>query len=56
MQAIHLQVESAQTSEQSSQVSLRLPQSDQLSRTGGMLCGQDAHVIATVLRAGKTLN
>jgi uncharacterized protein (TIGR00369 family) len=36
VQALHLRVESAQ----GSQVTLRLPQSDQLSRVGGMLCGQ----------------
>jgi uncharacterized protein (TIGR00369 family) len=36
VQALNLQVESAE----GSQVTLRLPQSDQLSRTGGMLCGQ----------------
>ena len=36
VQALHLQVESAE----GSQVRLRLPQSDQLSRSGGMLCGQ----------------
>jgi uncharacterized protein (TIGR00369 family) len=36
VQALSLQVLSAQ----GSQVKLRLPQSDQLSRTGGMLCGQ----------------
>jgi uncharacterized protein (TIGR00369 family) len=36
VQALNLQVESAE----GSQVALRLPQSDQLSRTGGMLCGQ----------------
>jgi uncharacterized protein (TIGR00369 family) len=34
--ALNLQVESAEAS----QVTLRLPQSDQLSRIGGMLCGQ----------------
>jgi uncharacterized protein (TIGR00369 family) len=36
VQALNLQVESAE----GSRVKLRLPQSDQLSRTGGMLCGQ----------------
>jgi uncharacterized protein (TIGR00369 family) len=36
VQALNLQVESAE----GSQVTLRLPQSDQLSRIGGMLCGQ----------------
>jgi uncharacterized protein (TIGR00369 family) len=36
VQALNLQVQSAQ----GSQVTLRLPQSDQLSRVGGMLCGQ----------------
>jgi uncharacterized protein (TIGR00369 family) len=36
VQALQLRVESAQ----GSQVTLRLPQSDQLSRVGGMLCGQ----------------
>jgi uncharacterized protein (TIGR00369 family) len=36
VQALNLKVESAE----GSQVTLRLPQSDQLSRTGGMLCGQ----------------
>ncbi|MFM7330641.1 MAG: PaaI family thioesterase [Brachymonas sp.] len=36
VQALGLQVQSAQAS----QVTLRLPNTDQLSRTGGMLCGQ----------------
>lgn len=36
VQALHLRVESSE----GSQVKLRLPQSDQLSRVGGMLCGQ----------------
>jgi uncharacterized protein (TIGR00369 family) len=36
VQALHLRVESSE----GSQVILRLPQSDQLSRIGGMLCGQ----------------
>ncbi len=36
VQALDLRVESSE----GSQVKLRLPQSDQLSRVGGMLCGQ----------------
>jgi acyl-coenzyme A thioesterase PaaI-like protein len=36
VQALNLQVQSAQ----GSQVSLRLPNTDQLSRVGAMLCGQ----------------
>jgi uncharacterized protein (TIGR00369 family) len=36
VQALHLRVECSE----GSQVTLRLPQSDQLSRIGGMLCGQ----------------
>ena len=36
VQALHLKVETIQ----SDSVTLRLPQSDQLSRVGGMLCGQ----------------
>lgn len=36
VQALQLRVESSE----GSQVKLRLPQSDQLSRVGGMLCGQ----------------
>ncbi len=36
VQALHLRVESSE----GSQVKLRLPQSDELSRIGGMLCGQ----------------
>jgi uncharacterized protein (TIGR00369 family) len=36
VQALQLQVEKSE----GSQVTLRLPQSDQLSRVGGMLCGQ----------------
>lgn len=36
VQALHLQVESCD----GASVTLRLPQSDQLSRVGGMLCGQ----------------
>jgi uncharacterized protein (TIGR00369 family) len=36
VQALHFRVESSE----GSQVKLRLPQSDQLSRIGGMLCGQ----------------
>jgi uncharacterized protein (TIGR00369 family) len=36
VQALHLRVEMSE----GSQVTLRLPQSDQLSRIGGMLCGQ----------------
>jgi acyl-coenzyme A thioesterase PaaI-like protein len=36
VQALNLQVQSAQ----GSQVTLRLPNTDQLSRVGGMLCGQ----------------
>jgi uncharacterized protein (TIGR00369 family) len=36
VQALNLRVEASEAS----QVTLRLPQSDQLSRIGGMLCGQ----------------
>jgi uncharacterized protein (TIGR00369 family) len=36
VQALQLRVEASE----GSQVTLRLPQSDQLSRVGGMLCGQ----------------
>jgi uncharacterized protein (TIGR00369 family) len=36
VQALNLRVEASE----GSQVTLRLPQSDQLSRIGGMLCGQ----------------
>ena len=50
VQALVLRVESFADGE----VTLRLPQSDQLSRVGGMLSGQDARITARVIRAGKS--
>ena len=56
VQALHLQVEPVQPE---GAVLLRLPHSDQLARTGGMLCGQammaaadTAMVLAIVTRLG----
>jgi acyl-coenzyme A thioesterase PaaI-like protein len=51
VQALNLSVEACEAS----QVHMRLPFSENLCRVGGMVCGQDGLITASVIRAGKNL-